>query len=295
MVLLGSCAGEPSPNGTVDEAVSVVTTIYPMEYFVQRIGGSGVEVVGLVKPGVEAHSFEPTPGDLRRISGADLVVLNGLALEPWMERALASLRSQAPQAVLEASDQSFTDLGEASEVDEGKLDPHLWLDPLLAIQQAERIRDALVAIDPPRSTQYAANAESLIDDLRALDDLFETRLASCRFDHFVTTHAAYGYLADRYGLVQVPIAGLSPEAEPSARELARLTDAVREMGLRHILAEPSLSARLANTVASESNLELLPIHQMESVTELEIEANGDYLGLMRDNLASLAVALECAA
>ncbi|MDA1035958.1 MAG: zinc ABC transporter substrate-binding protein [Chloroflexi bacterium] len=288
----------------------VVTTIYPMYHFTSVVGGESVDVRSVVTPGAEAHSFEPTPGVIRLLADADLVVANGLDLEPWLDRALDALGDDRPGLVIEASDPAVGqegaehddghraehDDGHRAEHDDGHLvDPHVWLDPVLAIGQVGRIRDALVQVDPSDAAGYEARADAFVRELDDLNEAFATRLSDCRHRHFVTTHAAYGYLAERYGLEQIAIAGLSPDAEPSARDLAELTERVTSLGLRYVLAEPSLSLRLAETVASESGLTLLPVHLLESVTDAELAEHGDYLGLMRDNLESLATALECAA
>ena len=297
----------------------------------------------LIGPGVEAHGFEPATSHLRSIEAADVIVMNGLELEPWLERALEALGDDAAGIVVEAADatQAIEGFGhgddhghedehegeehedehegeeheedehegedheeDAHEEDEHEgdeedehhgeeLDPHMWLDPKLAVVQVERIRDALVAVDADNAEAYRERADALIADLNELHADFEAGLAACQHDHFVTSHAAYGYLAVRYGMEQIPVAGLSPEAEPSPQQLAEITDRVTELGLSYVLVEPVLSQTLVETVARETGTELLPITPIESVTPEELEAHGDYLGLMRNNLASLRLALEC--
>jgi zinc transport system substrate-binding protein len=224
-----------------------------------------------------------------KLADADLVVMNGLALEPWLHRALDALGDQRPPRVLEAADPALAASSAASN------DPHVWLDPLLAKRMAERVSDALSDVDPDRASAYRARAAALADDLDTLHDLFTTSLDDCTHREFVVSHAAFGHLADRYDLEQVPIAGLSPEAEPSARELADIADEIEALDLSYVLAEPTLSARLVDTLVSETGVGVLPAHQMESVTEEELAEHGDYVGLMRDNLRSLGIALGCMA
>jgi zinc transport system substrate-binding protein len=289
--LMGAVAcdgGAPEPD---DEGkLTVVTTIYPMQYFASRIAGGDAVVRSLVGPGTEAHAFEPTTADVQRLAGADLVIANGLALEPWLGRVLTALGDDGPTRVVETAA-----LDDSGDPDARDVDPHVWLDPVLAMAQVARVQAAFEALDPAHAADYRTRASDLLADLEALDEAFTSGLASCAQESFVTTHAAYGYLAERYGLEQVAIAGLTPEAQPSARELAALTERVTAIGLGYVLVEPTLSSRLAQTVAAESGLELLPIHQLESATSEELAEHGDYLGLMRANLASLQVALECAA
>ncbi len=373
LVLVASLAcGEDADD---DDGLSVVASIYPLGYFTERIGGGLVTVTTLVGPGVEAHGFEPTASDLRTIGAADLVVMNGLELEPWLERALDALEDSDTRVVLEAADESqaiagamhghegegheeegeghdhegegheeegeghdhegegHEEEGEGHEEegeeheeegeghdhegeghdeegeeheeegeghdheDEGhahELDPHMWLDPVLAVVQVERIRDALINADADNADVFRENAAALINELNELHAEFSQALASCRHDHFVTSHAAYGYLAARYAVEQIPIAGLSLEAEPSPQQLAEITDRIIDLGLGHVLVEPVVAGTLEETIQRETGIELIPIHAIESVTPAELEAHDDYFGLMRDNLASLKLALECA-
>jgi zinc transport system substrate-binding protein len=318
-------AAQDSPT---NERFTIVTTIYPLLYFTSRITGAdtdaSVDVLALIGSGAEAHTFEPTPADIQLLASADLIVANGLDLEPWLDRAIDAL-GETDTPVVEAAnvegirqrnaedlhhhDGEDEDHHEEEDADhhdeededhheeEGALrwDPHLWLDPVLAAAQVEHIRDSLVAADPNATDIYVANAADLLADLASLDAMYASRLAECTQRHFITTHAAYGYVADRYGLEQISIAGLTPEAEPSPRDLADLVEQVRALGLTHVLVEPSLSSRVAETLAAETNLGLLPIHQLESVTPDELSDHGDYLGLMRANLDSLTTALGCAA
>ena len=357
-LLLAACSGDaatptpsptatptrpaPTPTPAPPEKLSVMTTVYPLAYFVERVGGDLVEVENLVKPGVEAHDFEPTAEDIQRVSGADLLVANGLALEPWMGRMLQALGDDAPSDVIEASrviiesgalmeseegghhgeedeDEGHDeDEGEEEEEDHGdeegeeeedhgdeeegeegedhgeELDPHVWLDPTYAVLQAEAIRDTLATIDSANRERYHDNAAALIADLRTLHDEFTSGLASCRHDTFITSHAAYGYLAARYGLEQEGISGLTTTAEPSPQRLAEIVEEVKADGLGYVLVEPIVGDRLAQTVRRETGVELAPIHAIESVTQSEFDEHGDYMGLMRDNLASLRLALECA-
>ena len=176
---------------------------------------------------------------------------------------------------------------------EGGLDPHFWLSPTMAARQVERIRDAFITVDAANAAVYRQNADALMDELTELDQEFKEGLGACKHDHFVTSHAAYGYLAAQYGLEQIALAGFSPEVDPSPQRLASVTDRVTDLGLGLVLVEPVLSDRLAQTVARETGIELRAIHAIESVTQNELEAHGDYFGLMRDNLAALRIALEC--
>ena len=266
--------------------VQVVTTLYPLEYFIERVGGDQVEVVNLVAPGVEAHDYEPTPSDIRRIGAADVVVYNGSGFDPWVDRALAATEADG-RVVVEAS------RGIAEISTEGVVDPHVWLDPLLAAEQVRLIVDGLSTADPSNSSAYEARGAAVTGELEDLDRRFKAGLAGCRRDSFVTSHAAFGHLARRYGLEQVPIAGLSPDARPSPRELARLAETIEKLGVRYVMVEPIADPRLAQTLAAEVGAELLPLNPIASLTADQAQQGEDYFSVMESNLDNLRKGLEC--
>ncbi len=360
---IAACSEEPEPTNTPtsapepantptsvpSEPLSVVASIYPMQYFAERIGGDRVEVETIVRPGTEAHGFELTASDLLRIGGADVVVTNGLTLLPWLDRAIESLgddlsgivvEAAFPEAALPAEEGADPDghededehgpMEEGEHEDEhedeeegehedehedededehedehgheeedghedehGEFDPHFWLDPLRAVSQAERIAEALIEADPEGAETYRANLAALSADLRALHAEFEAGLSSCVHREFVTSHSAYAYLALAYDLEQVGIAGLSPEPEPSPQRLAAIADRIKDLGITAVLLEPVLSGANEQALADETGAGIYQIHAIESVTLAELDEHGDYLGLMRDNLNSLRIAMEC--
>ena len=288
------------------EPLLVVASIYPMQYFAERVGGDRVEVVALVPPGVEGHTFELTPRDLLTIADADVIAMNGLELEPWLERALESLGDDVSGIVVEAADAEAglayddheAEGGEGHDEEEGdhghgELDPHFWLDPLRAITQAERIAEALIKADPAGAELYGVNLASLTAHLRALNAEFETGLSSCTHREFVTSHAAYGYLALAYDLEQVAVSGLSPGVEPSPQRLASIADRIDDLGIEAVLIEPVLSGSNEQVLTSETGAGIYKIHPMDGVTLTELTEHGDYFGLMRDNLNSLRAAMDC--
>lgn len=286
-----AATGEPISSSTTPpgSAIKVVTTLYPLEYFTGRIRGATFNVVNLVPPGVEAHDFEPSPADIRAIAEADLVLYNGAGFEPWMGRALESASTSG--RVVEVSG-SLADL-RGGEDDLPGLDPHVWLDPLKAAEQAKLVRDALKQLDLANAAAYDAAAGQLLAGLDALHQEFVAGLADCRLDHFVSTHIAFAYLAKRYGLEQVSISGLSPEAERPPGELARLVDELKTLGVKHVLVEPNISPKQAETLAREIGATILPLHPLESLTPDEVQRGDTYFTLMRANLANLRTALDC--
>ena len=260
--------------------------MFPLQYFAERVAGDLAEVVNLIPAGVEAHDFEPTPADIRTLDGAGLIIYNGSGFEPWMERALRTIDDG--HLALEAS----RDLADGvSGSDDG--DPHVWLDPLKAMEQVRSIEKALSEASPANREAYTANAAALIAEIEELDGRFEDTLSRCRLNRFVSSHDAFGYLADRYGLEQIPIRGASPEAEVSPKELARLVDIIRALDVKYVMAEPIVSARLPETLAGEVGATLLRLYTLESLTAEQASRGETYLTLMEANLVNLSTALEC--
>ena len=275
-----ACVGFSGQPASGRDAFLVVTTIYPLQYFAERVGGGSVEVVNLIPPGVEAHDFEPKPADIRMLGSADVILYNGTGFEPWMGRALSNL-SGGSRVVVEASK------GAANN------DPHVWLDPLQAVAQVELIRDALIEINASMSKSYSEESGALIGELQALNRRYAEGLSACELKSFVTSHDAFGHLALRYGLDQIPVSGLSPESEPSAGELAELADKIQESGAEYLLVEPVVSARLLQTLAAETGAKLLTLHPVASLTNAEAQRGEDYFSIMEANLTTRRTVLKC--
>ena len=328
--ILVACSSN-SPEGASQEnkQVNVVTTIYPLEYFVSRIGGEHVKVTNLAGVGADAHTLELIPSQLQDIQSADLLFANGLSMEPWFERAIESLGSEAASKVTYLSGFEFTKLKFKEGHDDhdehkeghddhdehkeghddhdehkeghddhhhGEYDPHIWLDPLYAIKQAKEVTDVLSAKDPDNLSYYLGNFQKLEGDLQLIHQDFANGFSRCEHEEFVISHAAFGYIAARYNLTQIEIAGLSADATPSALRLAEITERVEKLGLKAVLVEALQQENsVSQTLANETNLQVLPIHVIGTVTASELSEHGDYIGLMRNNLKSLQTAMECSA
>jgi zinc transport system substrate-binding protein len=251
---------------------TVVAGFYPLAFAAEEIGGPGVEVDNLTPPGTEPHDLEPTPENVQDLQSADLVLLLGHGFQPSLERAAEN----AGGRVVELLDTPGLGLEPG--------DPHVWLDPV-------RFEAVVEAIG--REMDDNGAAQRLVARLDALDREFRAGLAHCRQRNIVTSHEAFGYLADRYGLTQVPISGISPEAEPTPRDLQHVVDVVRETRATTVFTEPLVSPRLADTVASETGASTAVLDPIEGLTQAE-QANGDdYFSVMRRNLAALEEGLAC--
>ncbi len=306
-VLLGASACGGSSFANADSGggrLKVAAAFYPLEYLATRIGGDRVEVIGLTKPGAEPHDAELSARQLGAVSDADVVVYEA-GLQAAVDESLAHA---GPGAVLDVAPAARLDLTPAEEEehasgedhgaeedhaghDHGPVDPHFWLDPQRFSGVAQAIGAAFAAHDPAHRADYLARTASVRADLAALDGDFERGLAQCKVTDLVTSHAAFAYLAQRYDLHQVPIAGLSPEAEPDAATVREVIDTIRAQRVPTIYSEPSSSPALTRTVAEETGVRVAVLDPVESITG---DSPGlDYLEVMRANLRTLRAGQEC--
>jgi zinc transport system substrate-binding protein len=288
--LLSACGA--SGSAVKDGRVSVVASFYPLAEAASKVGGELVSVQNLTPPGVEPHDLELAPDDIEAIATADVIVYLGGGFQPAVEDALA----EAEHAVtVDALDAVATNAAPESEAEEGlTVDPHVWLDPARYEEIVRAVADALAKADPANEAIYAANAQAYVAQIAALDEEFRTGLSDCERTTIVTSHEAFGYLADAYGLTQVGILGLSPEAEPDPRRLAELRDLVEREGVTTIFSEELVSPKVAETLANEAGVRVAVLNPIESLTDAEEQAGEDYLSLMRENLDTLRKALDCA-
>jgi zinc transport system substrate-binding protein len=268
-LLLAGCAAS-GPAG----AETVVAAFYPLAFAAEQIAGPDVDVVDLTRAGEEPHDLELSPRDVGRIQQAKLVVYAGRGFQPAVEDAVRD-RSGPSLDVLD----HVRLLGTGDDVD-----PHVWLDPVRYAQVTRAIASAL---------GEPARAEPFVHRLAALDRELAHGLRNCDRRTIVTSHAAFGYLAARYGLDQVALVGLAPEAEPSPATVAKLADTVRATGASTVFTEPLVAPELAETVAREAGAVTATLDPLEALTPSEADAGADYFGVMRKNLAALQKALGC--
>lgn len=272
LVLAATGCGSAS-SGPPDD---VVAAFYPLAFAAEQVGPADARVRDLTPAGAEPHDLELRAADVEAIRRARLVAYLGGGFQPALEDALAgrtgpSLDLLRGQRLLPAAE------GEG-------LDPHVWLDPLRFATMARQLATALG--DPTR-------ADPLVRRLQTLDADYRRGLAHCARRELVTSHAAFGYLAARYGLVQVPLTGLAPASEPGPGDVARLVDEVRRTGATTVFSEPLVSPALAETVAREAGVRTAVLDPLESLAPAKADAGADYLSVMRDNLTQLREALGC--
>lgn len=301
----GSTSADPGEDG-----LTVLAGFYPLEWAADRIGGDLASVSSLTPPGAEAHDLELTPQDVGAVSEADLLVyVEGF--QPAIDEAAESEAGDSAWDAGQAADLTLTaeddhghgeDEGaheeeaahedEAAHEGEGTVDPHFWLDPTRLADVGDALADRLAELDPDNAASYEENAAALRADLEALDGEFQEALADCSVDTLVTSHDAFGYLGDRYGFDVVGISGLEPSEEPSAAELAEITDVVQERGVTTIFTETLIDPAVAETVAAEAGVETAVLDPLEGLTDES--AGSDYLEVMRANLETLQQGQSCA-
>lgn len=276
-----------------EKRLRVVTSFYPMYEFSKQVAGDRADVIALVPAGAEPHDWEPKASDMKRIKEADLFVYNGGVVEHWTDQALGSMKREGVAVEASAGMELMEGLPEEGEShDEKELDPHVWLDPVLAQQEVEAIRAGLEKADPAHKDVYKKNADAYIAKLKELDQSFQDALMTVKRKEFVTQHAAFAYLAKRYGLTQVPIAGLSPEEEPSAAKMADIVTFAKNHQVKTIFFETLVEPKVAQTIANEIGAKTAVLNPIEGLTDEERKQNLDYIGVMKNNLASLQTALN---
>jgi zinc transport system substrate-binding protein len=288
-VLLVACTS--STDADESGTVSVVASFYPLAEAAQQVGGDLISVENLTPPGVEPHDLELAPDDIEAMATADVIVYLGGGFQPAVEDAVSQAEDAVTVDALEAVD---TKEAPPSEAEEGlTVDPHVWLDPGRYEEVVRTVADALSEADPANESAYDTNADAYVAKIAALDDDFRAGLADCQRTTIVTSHEAFAYLAESYGLTEVGITGLSPEAEPSARRLAELKDLVDQEGITTIFAEELVSPKVAETLADAAGITVEVLDPLESLTDDQVAAGQDYVSVMRANLAILRGALDC--
>ena len=281
----------------------VIATLFPVADFAREIAGDAAEIVPLLPPGAEAHSYAPTPADMVRLSSARLFLYVSPDMETWVPGLVANapatlrVRAVAPESEADAGHEAEEhEPGDDGGHDHHGHDPHVWLDPLQALDMADRIAAALAEADPAQAGLYQANAAGLKSRLTDLHNDILAGLADCRSRVVVCGgHFAFGHFAERYGLRHLsPYAGFSPNAQPSPRALAELVRTLRTLGTSAIFYEEILDPKLARVLADETGAQLLPLHSMHNMTREDIAAGATYFTLMRRNLENLRKGLGCA-
>ncbi|MFI9416848.1 metal ABC transporter substrate-binding protein [Streptomyces werraensis] len=304
---LTACSSDSAAAGDTG-TFDVVASFYPMAFLAERIGGDHVHVTSLTQPGQEPHDLEISAKQTAQLEESDAALyLKGL--QPSVDDAIGQspIATKIDAAELTALEEHGTEAGHGEEHgdehgdehahedehghdhDHEGGDPHIWLDPVKYAEVAEGVGKAFQKADPDHAADYRKNTATLVKDLKALDQKFRAGLANRKTDVFVTTHAAFGYLAERYGLTEEAISGLDPDTEPSGARVKELQQIAKEDGVTTVFYETLVSDRTAKTLAGDTGLRTDVLDPVEGITD---HSRGeDYFQVMEANLTALRTAL----
>ncbi len=289
-----SCGAAASGTSGTGDKPAVMAAFYPLQWLSQQVGGADVTVAGLTKPGVEPHDLELTARQVADIQESNLVVyIKGV--QPAVDEAVAA---HAPDRSFDAAsvvktlpataDEHEGETGDGGEHSGVGYDPHIWLDPSRLATIATDLGARLATADPAHAAAYRDRAAKAAAELTMLDKEYQQGLATCTARAIVTSHAAFGYLADRYKLEQVGISGIDPDSEPSPARLAEVADVAKQKNVTTIFTEELVSPKVAEVLAKEVGAKTAVLNPIESRP-----ATGDYLSAARQNLEALRTALGC--
>ncbi|WP_368916057.1 metal ABC transporter solute-binding protein, Zn/Mn family [Exiguobacterium acetylicum] len=321
--ILAACGSNTDSSTSDDKKTEIYTSTFATAAIAREIGGNQVNVKMIVPPGADPHSYEPTSKQLTEIAKGDLFLLTGTTLEPYSKKIQESLKGTDVRFVETSKDvtllesdatlhaheeeghtedeQAHEEAGhddhatdehahEEEEHDHGKYDPHVWLDPVNAKAMARSITVALSKEVPKDKATFEKNLKAFDQQADALDKEFKQAVADGSKKELLVTHAAYGYLAERYGFTQLPIAGISPSDEPSQKQLAALVKEARMHDLKYVAFEETVSPKVARVIQKEIGAKSVTIHNLESVTKSQ--QNSSYFKLMEENVQTLEQALQ---
>lgn len=311
LLLLTACGNKEQAKEKVEtegseDILSIYTTVYPLQYFTERIGGDAVEVQSIYPPGADEHTFDPTQKDMIALADSDLFFYIGLGLEGFVENAEKTMEGERVKMVAVADEIPEESLGEGhdhdhgeeghdshehDDHDHGEFDPHVWISPVLSIELVTTIKDSLIEASPEKKDAFEQNFEDLKKDLLEIDRKFKDMASNAAVKTFFVSHAAFGYIADTYGFEQVAVAGLNSQSEPSQKQLASLVEYAKEHDVKYVLFEQNVSSKLTDVIRKEIGADSLMLHNLGVLTTEDVENNEDYLSLMEYNIETLEKAL----
>lgn len=305
LALAFSCASQAGETPRDQRKLRVAASLFPLYDFARTVGRDKAEVVLLMPPGMEPHSFELKPADIVLLNKTDIFIYTNRYMEPWAAAVLKGLDNRA-LVVVDSSkglelirgpeEGHHNETGhEAGHEEAEGMDPHVWLDFSYAMKMVDTIAVAFAEKDPANGAYYRANAEAYKAQLAALDRKFAGTLSRCAHRELVSGgHNTFGYLARRYRLKFVPAySGFSPDAEPTSKDLIGLTKTLRLHGLSYIFYEELLSPAIAETIAKETGAKLLVLHGAHNISRDDLKKDVTFVLLMNRNLENLSEGLKC--
>lgn len=291
IILLSGCSSS-SQDDISKEKLSIYTSIYPIQFLVERIGGDTVVTKTIFPPGVEAHSYEPTAKDMVSIAKSDAFIYMGGGMEGFSETIASALESEQVELIpLSANEELYehsqtTEIHGAREEEHNHHDhnPHLWLDPIRMIRMGQSVKDVLIELNPDKRTIYEKNFNNLSNELKLLDKKFKETLQNKTNREILVSHAAYNYWEDRYGIIQIPINGITSSEEPSQKDLVTIIKEADKSNLHYVLFEQNTINSVSAIIQKEIRAKAFVLHNLEVLTENDIEHGEDYFSLMYRNL-----------
>lgn len=289
-VLMAGCM---SPESDPGEGILISAVFFPVAEISKAITSDTAEVSSLIPSGVDAHSYEPTPIEVARLSSSDVFVTMGGMFEHIEEEVLSAnpdlyvIEATHSVQMISGEEHSHEEEEADEHSDEGDYDPHVWLSIDNMIIMTDEIAEHLIERYPQNSELYEQNARDYKLELEGLKKEFEQRLSSCEKDVIIVNHLAFGYLAEEYGFEQVSVSGFSPESEPSPETLRKVIDEAKEHDLSYVFSEGQMDPKVAQTIAGDIGGEVLELSPVKT------SEDQDYFSMMRQNLDNLAIGLEC--
>lgn len=304
-VFITGCSQKPNEidqaenDPTTDDTLKVYTTLFPLEDFTKKIGGSHVDVTTIIPPGINAHTYEPTTKTMIEIADGDEFIFSSEIMEPYAKKIAEALKDENVKMVeasngitMIAADEEEHTAGHADIHNHGDVDPHVWIDPILAIKLAENIKDSLIELKPEATEDFNANFNTLKMQLEQLNGSFEELIKGKESPKILVSHAGYGYWEKRYGIKQISITGLSSTNEPSQHQLQEIIDNAKASKIKYIIFEQNVTPKVAEIIKNEIDADVLRIHNLSVLTEEDIKNNEDYFSLMEKNIETLKKTLE---
>jgi zinc transport system substrate-binding protein len=287
VLALAACSTSPGAATSVGKAdLSVAAAFYPLQFVAERVGGTHVAITPLAPPGVEPHDLELSPSAVRAVRDSDVV----LYLSGFQASVDEAVRTTGVHAIDAGP---LVSLMPAPNATTGTFDPHFWLDPTRLATFASAVGEDFAKLDPAHAAEYRANAATLTGDLSTVDAEYRTGLASCKRHTILTSHDAFGYLAARYGLTQVGLSGLDPEAEPSPAKIREARAIAASSGATTVFIEALVDPSVVEAFASDAHLAVATLDPVESLVKSNLVANPSYITAMEQNLFVLRTALAC--
>ncbi|MFC9599537.1 metal ABC transporter solute-binding protein, Zn/Mn family [Peribacillus butanolivorans] len=301
-LFLSGCGNSKGETTDTDKDIlNVYTTVYPLQYFTEAIGGEYVNAETIYPPGTDEHSFDPSQKDIVKMAESDLFFYIGYNLEGFVTKAEPILSKEGVTTVAVGEtvhldkDEHAHENEHAHEEDghdHGGVNPHLWLDPIYSIEMAKSIKDELTKQMPEQKGYFDSRFNELSEKLKALDEKFSTTIESGRTNKIIVSHSAYGYWEERYGLEQIGVTGLTSSNEPSQKELGKIVTMADKENLHYVIFEQNISSKLTEIIQKEMGAKSLELHNLSVLTDKDIEAGEDYFSLMEKNIKTLQTALQ---